>query len=287
MEYLLTIILGVIGSILACIICYYVGHWITSFFRIRTNKLRSILPFDFSNHKTIMLTYAYISPTTTSTAYVVEQGDLMALIKAYDIAITMIEKDKRIHILDGYSIENSYTTFPNIFSISGPKWNPITKILLGQLGAPIEFFKNSSTDKGILVKTSKMQTGTSYKCEKTGTEKLPKICYGVIFAGEIENNDGSKQNILICAGSSTLSTNGCLLFLSQLSNSKFKVKQIKNKGIFKQKKWGILLKIENNTRRNRISSPLHTNDVTISVEKTFFQDDFLFKYEAKSYPNQI
>lgn len=283
MEIIIGFILGIFASIIANIIGFFTGNQIFSYFKTRTHSLRSILPFDLSKNKHIVLTYGSIPPKNTLSTHTVEQGDLIALLKAHDI-VQLIGKEKSLLVHDALSISSSYELHTNIFSISGPKFNRVTRILLGRIGAPITFVKSPA--KGINVKTSKMKQKVFFKCVRDET-KLPKICFGVILAGEVENNDGSKQEVLICAGSSTLSTNGCLLYLSQLSKSKIKVKQEKRKGLFKQKKWGLLLRIENRKSVDTIHTPLHSNDVSIEIEKVFIQDDFLPSYSPVSYPNQI
>jgi hypothetical protein len=282
MGILIGIILGIIASVIANIIGFYTGNRIYTFLKARMHELRSILPFDFTKNKPIVLAYGSIPPTDITNTHTVEQGDLIALLKAYEIA-AMIGKDKSLLVYDGLSIYSSYELHANIFTISGPKWNPVTRILLGRLGAPITFTK---TPKGIIVKTTKMKKEHFYECKKEEA-KLQKICYGVILAGEVENNSGTKQNVLICSGASTLSTNGCLLFLSQLSKSQIKVKQVQSMGLFRQKKWGLLVKIKNNKSVDSIHSPLHENDVSITIEKIFFQKDFLPSYLLDTYPNQI
>ncbi len=283
MEIILGFILGIVASVIANIIGFYTGNRIYSYFKARTHELRSILPFDLSKNKHIVLAYGSIPPVNTLSTHTVEQGDLMALLKAHDIA-QLIGKEKSLLVHDSLSISSSYELHTNIFTISGPKWNPVTRILLGRIGAPITFTKSPS--KGINVKTTKMKHKEFYNCVKDNT-KLPKVCYGVILAGEVENNDGTKQEVLICAGASTLSTNSCLLYLSQLSKSKIKVKQAQSKGLFKQKKWGLLLQIENRKSVDTMHTPLHENDVNIKIEKVFFQEDFLPSYSNVSYPNQI
>lgn len=238
----------------------------------RLNVLRSLLPFELQ-HEPLVITYGYVMPRNKGDLFSVEQGDLIALLKAYQLVTTFCGS-QQIQILDSFSLRSSIDLHKNIFTLSGPKWNPVTDYYLGRLGSPAQF---SSNPRGIRVQTPAMNSPVFYRTEREDG-KMASDCYGLILSGSIQE-DGRWHNVLICAGRTTLSTNACLLYLNTLACSSASLKELKHHGISSEKKWGVLLKVRNNRpQSNMIEGPLHEGDVDVSVVQTFLPDDFHSPY---------
>ena len=239
------------------------------------NVLLKILPFNLQSEDKIVLTYGYVLPETTSN-YMIEEGDLIALFTAKEL-ISSHYSEQNFLLQDSITIANDLSSYKNIFSLSGPKWNKITEYYLGQIGSPATFSKKP---KGVAVKTSRMHEPLIYETlRKEG--QLATTCYGIIIGGRLNVNDTTEKNILICSGRTTLSTNGCLLFLRQLSRKSDFYEELKKRGLFKaQKKWGILLKVESQFMpKIDINRPLRSNDVKIQIVNVYLEEDFLQPYE--------
>ena len=270
-------LLGIISNLIVLFIGIIFGSKIENILRERKNYFYKLLPFDFTKNKPIIITFGYVSHNLNSKNYSIEQGDLIALLSCFKI-LTPIGKKNELFFKESINIINDLNLHTNIFTISGPKWNPVTRYFLGEIGAPVKFHKNP---KGIYVKTALMARRKFYQIDKE-EGKLPKTCYGVIFSSKFKDSYNQDYNVFICAGASTLSTNGCILFLNLLSKSKEMFNDIEKKGISKDEKWGLLLQV-NTKQIDSISDVLQEKDVSIKIKKVFNKNDFLQPYTYEEY----
>ena len=271
----------IVINLISAIIIFFLGiiysKIISKKIREHFNVMRKIFPFQLKKNNRLVLTFGYVKPEKI-TNYSVEQGDLTALLSLKDL-IELYDSNCKIEICDSISIKDNFNLYKNLFILSGPKWNKITEYFIGRLGSPITFNKNPA---GLLVKTARMNKGIIHETIRREGE-IADECYGVVIGGKIKNNISEEQNIMICAGRTTLSTNGSLLFLRQIMNKKDEYKELEKRGLMKSlKKWGILLKVNRKfSDKTRIVRPLQSNDVSIEIISLFLEEDFLKPYEYR------
>ena len=243
--------------------------------RRHMNTLRNLMHFRLKGEDKILVTFGYVIPEA-STNYVIEQGDVTALLSAKDLIISFCP-EQQLELRDSISVKDNFASQRNIFSLSGPKWNKVSEHYLGQLGSPATFCRNP---KGVMVNTSRMSEPIIYKTVRKDHE-LAQTCYGLIVSGRLNHDTKEEQNIVICAGKTTLSTNGSLLFLRQLSRKSDAYQELRKRGILKSlNKWGLLLKVDRQFASSRgIIRPLQPNDVNIQIVNVFLEEDFVPPYE--------
>ncbi|PCI19437.1 hypothetical protein COB64_03840 [Candidatus Wolfebacteria bacterium] len=270
MDLILNIVAGIIVLIIGAVIGKQIERCVKYFVGWRAFA-RAL---SFNTNKEIIYAYGSIPPGEKDNKVIVQQGDVYALLVGFQTINTLFDSEK-ILIQDGGTLGANISLHPNVLSISGPKWNPGTRHLLGKIGAPIKFIKDP---KGILVYPSQSQGKERVFEIEREAGQLVKVCYGVIFNGSIRNTSGTEQHVLICCGVTTVSTSACLLYLSSLFKSKDEFKDLKHKGLLKENKWGLLLRVENHTKQDSINDPLQEINVNSFVEKVFYEKDFLTPY---------
>jgi len=252
-KWILDILKSLIASTIFFLIGLAFGGVIYPAVKKRANPLSEILPFSLKKKENyIYICYGLANPKPRQNYYVVEEGDLSAIYSVVDI-FTDIYKRERVNVLNHLSTEAILSEIKNIVTVSGPVWNCVTELFIGKIGSPVIFDRNSKN----LVLTEKGE-GKEHKTEYRTTYRKPnepKKCHGIILCGEVERADGKKQNVLVCAGNSHLSTYGAVIFLRQLYNSRKLSKTLKAHCISGAPRWRLLLrsllrKLLRNTRVN-------------------------------------
>ncbi|HEY9439200.1 MAG TPA: hypothetical protein VIS29_11230 [Streptomyces sp.] len=235
--------------------------------------LSRILPYDFGSPVTIC--YGILPPQAGSVYYTVEEGDLAAINHAGS-TITAQYNRSGVHTVSHHVAQANLAELPNILSISGPKWNHVTEMMIGRLGSPISF---DETD-ALIVQRSGSPTADEYRAVR-GSDGDEQICFGFICAGETTTATGRRQRVVVCAGLNTLSTYGAVVFLMSLGQA-FSFRS--HPGLARAragKRWAVLLKVENtsnSTRTTATRSPIDPNQVAIEVVSVLTDADFTPPY---------
>ena len=235
--------------------------------------LSRILPYDFGSPVTIC--YGILPPQAGSVYYTVEEGDLAAINHAGS-AITAQYNRSGVHTVSHHVAQANLAELPNILSISGPKWNHVTEMMIGRLGSPISF---DETD-ALIVQRSGSPTADEYRAVR-GSDGDEQICFGFICSGETTTATGRRQRVVVCAGLNTLSTYGAVVFLMSLGQA-FSFRS--HPGLARAragKRWAVLLKVENtsnSTRTTATRSPIDPNQVAIEVVSVLTDADFTPPY---------
>src|SRR5437879_4459989 len=95
------ILLGLLINIASAPIVFLLGRGyqrkISPSIARRLNVLRSLLPFELQD-ESLVITYGYVMPRNKGDLYSVEQGDLIALLKAYQLVTTFC-RSQQIQII--------------------------------------------------------------------------------------------------------------------------------------------------------------------------------------------
>jgi len=268
----------IIPTLLASFIMFAVGYFYRNNVAEVISKQRraflQIMPFTIGRDSKITITYGCVAPEGSSDAFLLQQGDFSAIIKAREIInnVFAISKQEFITSID---LSAQLLNYENILSISGPKWNAVTAKIMGELGCPVEFVSGKQMVK---VTNKTTQKSVEYETKKKAGE-LATECYGIILSGSIDRPGHVKQNVLICAGRTTLSTYSTVSYLNYLRCSKKEVSKLMKKGIKGDDKWCLLIraKREQHTDENK-NVPLHDTDIVFDIVQVFHQDDFLNPY---------
>ena len=276
-DWIEQIILGLVIAVAMFLIGFFFDKYIRMPIRRMLNSLRFILPFDSGGEVTIC--YGLIPPGTTGRNYVAEEGDLAAIYMTYDIFAFLFGR-KRIHVQSYIVAKDNLAAYPNLVSISGPKWNSVTEMLIGELGSPAFFSKSHGNIVYHTIKNKVKEYQTT-----RNPPHLAEKCYGLILSGIIERSDGSKQRVLVCAGNTTLSMFGTITYLKNLSNARKFRNPFKKHGISSEKKWGLILEVKNNIpdRDGLVFLPMNPAAIHVRivdyVSDKEFREPYAYQYE--------
>jgi hypothetical protein len=279
----MTIVLSTVAGLITAAILLVLGRAYETKLSRRLNRrrraLKALLPFHVRAGQPLVICYGYVPTSSTGTQYTVEQGDLMALMRANQVA-TALYTAKRVQYAPGSALYGALQLHANILTVSGPKWNPVTARLIGDLGSPVTF---SSTEHAIVV--ADVDKTTVYRADRDEGQ-LATVCYGIILSGTIRRSGTSSlQHVLLCAGRTTLSTNACLLFLSLLEGSRDRMRFLRNAGVEPGKQWGVLLRVERKgVEVNWPLGPLQESDVNLEVVRFFPPSEFREAYTVDYRP---
>ena len=270
----------VLSSVIANFVFFFLGIFFKTYiypiYKKYTNPLRNILPFG-SNPSKIDVAYGLIQPSYSKQIFTVEEGDML-IIQGINNILSTIYSKKSIRINSYLAIEHNLEAVQNIVTLSGPKWNRITEHFIGQLGSPVRFGKAYDLD-GLVIVDDKNQIIDSFESKRTPST-LAQKCYGFIIAGKVRRSDGLFQNVLICAGNSTLSSYGTILLLRNLLNDRKESKKIKKSLSAKKIPWGIIIEVSNSQIAEK-HFPLDPSYVKLKPIKFLIESDFLPMFDYK------
>lgn len=265
---------GITANLISFLTGILFKTYLYTWYKRRTNPLRGLLPFGNKPHQ-IAVAYGIIPPNESKKIYTIEEGDTHIIQGIQEVLSQMYGK-RRLHVRSYVAIEQSLEIFDNVVSMSGPKWNRITENFIGQLGSPIQFGKSFGSD-GLVLLNSEMQIAHKYDSIRTA-DTIAKKCYGFIIAGRIKRSDGMVQNVLVCAGNSTLSTYGALLFLRNLASDKKQTKQIKKQLRKNKNRWGLVIEVTN-SQSTQGYFPINSAYIQLKPVNVLRDSDFLSPYE--------
>jgi hypothetical protein len=248
--------------------------WYTRLF----NPLRSIMPFGFSP-STIHIAYGLIPPDSQRMIYTIEEGDVRTIHEIEDI-FAFIYGQKRVLIRSYIDVDRSQDILNSIVTVSGPKWNNVAERLIGRLGSPATFDKENGVSR-LVLKKGTQQIEAYYLTERINP-KIARRCYGIILSGKVRRASGELQAVLVCAGNSTLSSYGVVLFLRNCLNNRQLIKQIRRSGIDPKKRWGLVIEVINNTP-DTTSAPINPSYMQFKIMRLITEKEFLDPYVYK-YP---
>jgi hypothetical protein len=243
-------------------------------YRRRKNALSRLSPLDFSKDP-VYLCFGLVSPDESSKHYTVEQGDLSAITLGYQI-LTENYGEERVRIQNCMVTEPQLSEVSNLLTISGSQWNSVTERYMGRLGSPLRF----ADDRRAWV-----------LCERDGSQKIfsnsyrpsgdPEVCYGIVFGGVVMRRGNKAQNVVICAGSNSFSTYGCVIALDDLRYSQ----SLRRMGLLaklrNEPRWGIIVRVQNLSKagaepRGRL--PFERGQLDVRVEQSLVAAEFLEPY---------
>lgn len=114
--------------------------------RRRTNLLSRLSPLDFTSDP-VYLCYGLIPPDKTSKNFTVAQGDLSTIALGYQVLVENYGRE-RVRMQNCMVMEPYLHEALNLLSISGPRFNSITKRYMKMLGSPLEI---SEDPKGLIL----------------------------------------------------------------------------------------------------------------------------------------
>ena len=246
------------------------------FVQRRFNVLRELTRFD--GREGIDLCYGIIPPGTSGRSSVAEEGDLAAIYVIADVFKRLFTSEQvRIH--NARAVAGTLDSFPNIVSISGPKWNRVTERLIGELGSSVIFDRNSRC----MLQSRGGEIVAKYTTDRT-QPFLARKCHGLILCGYIERSDGSTQKAMVCAGNSTLSMYGIATYLLNLSRTPGRKADAGLKQFTKMRKWGLVVEVANKVPQDRdglVWLPLDPTTIHTSVVAQIPEGGFVrpFVYE--------
>ncbi|MEU9365645.1 hypothetical protein AB0D78_27950 [Streptomyces avermitilis] len=235
--------------------------------RART-ALSRLLPFDLRGK--ICICYGLLPPRPGTVYYTVAEGDLAAINTA-DSTLAGTYGRSRVQTMSFYSTEVRLGEIDNLLSISGPKWNRVTEVLLGRLGSPMTF---NQTDGLVVQRPGSAPVEYHAVRRPDGDEQT---CYGFVCGGVVLTPTGKEQNVVVCAGLNTLSTYGVVVFLTalreQYSFRRYPGLSPRRIG----KRWGIIIRVESVSNPNTsgpVRRPVDPDHIAIEVIDVLAEDDF-------------
>lgn len=274
------ILINVIASIAFAILCVVSDRYVYLPYRRRTNALSRLSPLDFSKDP-VYLCYGLISPGGFDKHYTVAQGDLSAITLGYQI-LAENYGEERLRIRNCITMEPHLDEVSNLLAISGPRWNIITERCMGGLGSPLQF---ADDRKAVILR--KRGGLREVFTNKHGPSGDSEVCYGMILGGVMRRGGDRVQNVVICAGSNSLSTYGCVIILDDLRHSR-SLRRIEGiEGLARlrnEPRWGLIVKVENRSRASaalRSQLPFERGQLEVQVERSLATAEFLEPYVHK------
>jgi len=277
-------LLGVAGSVVAVGLIVAAGRAYQTRVGRALRSVRwlglSLLPFEVGKHAPLVVAHGYVHGPAASDRAAVEHGDLIAIIKAHELALRVAPREA-IHIRDGRDIGRGPHEPPNLFSVSGPKWNPTASQLLGALGSPITF---RYRPRGLAVQTPSMATPEIYETQRESG--LPTVCYALVLSGTLQARAGRSQHVVMCAGRTTISTEASLLFLEEAERSWRLRLRLLRLGARRAKPWAALLRVDVATADDeRLPAQPSADVFKVNLVRLLTGEDFYAPYEYSYDPS--
>jgi hypothetical protein len=238
MDLTTTVLINILSSLLFALLGAVAYRFTLEPLQRRVNVLSRLLPLSVRGAP-IVLCYACISRRSKHNRhmYTVEDGDVAAL-----IAATTLLRDnysaKRLIVINQFVTEATVSTIKNLLCVGGPGANQITERYIGVTGSPVWFDRTP----GSVAVSSDGSVDPSERLMTTFRESgEPAICHGVIIAARIKNAIGQAQNVVICAGYTTLGTYGAVLYLHRLENCRRVPPELRS--LRSGNRWAIVLRV--------------------------------------------
>lgn len=266
MEIITNLIASVIFAILGAVsyrYAYLPG-------KRRANVLSRLSPLDFSKHP-VYLCYGLISPGKNSKHYTVEQGDLSAITLSYQVLVENY-RGERVRLQNCMATEPYLDGVSNLLSISGPRWNSITERYMKRLGSPLQV----ADDRRAVILRGPHDSEEIFPNTYRSSGD-PDVCYGIILGGVLMRGDNKAQNVLICAGSNSLSTYGCAIALDQLRCGGPFRRMGQLAELRKKYPWGLIVKVQNLSTASvevRSQLPFERGQLEVRIERSIVAAEF-------------
>lgn len=276
MEITSSIGVNLLSSLLWLVVGAAIYRLVITPLQQRRTVLSRLLRFRSSEGVTIC--YGIIPPHRGSVYYTVAEGDLAAINHAYS-ALAASFGYNRVRAVSHQTAHGNLSGLPNVVSVSGPKWNRVTEILLGRLGSPVTF---NQTEELVIQRPGEPEKRFSTIRRPNGEEQT---CYGLVCGGSIETSTGERRRVVICAGLNTISTYGAVVFLAKLGKL-YSLRHYRDLSPRKVgNRWAIILQVENLSNpkaRAFLRAPLDPNSIATSVVtiigEKHFHDPFVYHF---------
>jgi hypothetical protein len=276
---MLGILIDLIASIIFTILGAVSYGYLYLPYRRRTNALSRLSPLDFSKDP-VYLCYGLVPPGERDKHYrdkhyTVAQGDLSAITLGYQI-LTENYGGGRLRIQNCVATEPHLNEVSNLLTISGPRWNSITERYMGRLGSPLRF---ADDRKSLILR----ERGGSREIF-TNTYRpsgYPEVCYGIILGGVMRRGGDRAQNVVICAGSDSFSTYGCVIILDDLRHSRSLRRIGRLAELRNEPRWGLLVRVQNLSTASaepRGRLPFERAQLEVRVERSLVAAEFAEPY---------
>ena len=252
---------------------------IKAFHSYKKRRVTGLSQFAFlrSGLNSIRIVYGLISENDRPSLRSLEEGDVAALSAMLSL---LEEKFDRRHVgtINASAATRLIADNDAIVSISGPFWNPVTRLLLGRLGSPVWF---SRSRECVEAQSSKqIEAATAYRTEFRN--QVPRVCYAVVCVGKIDSVEAARPTIaVVAAGSSSLGTYGAVIWLRRLANVRRALKEVPN--FYRTSSCNaVLLRVSDNSPEGftAYASAVDNPDyLDISVLTYFRESDFWSSYE--------
>ncbi len=268
------ILIDLIASVIFTILGAVSYRYLYLPYRRRTNALSRLSPLDFSKDP-VYLCYGLVSPDEPGKHYTVAQGDLSAITLGYQI----LEENyggERLRIQNCITTEPHLNEVSNLLTISGPRWNSITERYMGRLGCPLRF---ADDRKSLILR----ERGGSREIF-TNTYRpsgYPEVCYGIILGGVMRLSGDRAQNVVICAGSDSFSTYGCVIILDDLRHSRSLRHMGRLAELRNESRWGLIVRVQNlstSSAEPRGRLPFERGQLEVRVERSLVAAEFAEPY---------
>jgi hypothetical protein len=264
------IIINLISSIMFSILAGVSYRYLYLPYRRRTSVLSRLSPLDFTSDP-VYLCYGLIPPDATSKNFTVAQGDLSAITLGYQVLVENYGRE-RVRIQNCMVAEPHLHEVLNLLSISGPRFNSITERYMKMLGSPLGI---SNDPKGLVLSRPEGSQEiflNSYR--KSGD---PEVSYGIILGGVVMHRDDGAQKVLICAGSNSFSTYGCVVILDELRYNRSLRRTRKLAELRNQSQWGIIVMVQNlspESAESRGQLPFERGQLKVQVVRSLVAAEF-------------
>lgn len=270
MEILINLIASIIFAILGAVSFRYLYLP----YRRRTNALSRLSSLDFSKDP-VYLCYGLVSPDEPDKHYTVAQGDLSAITLSYQI-LAENYGGERVRIQNCVVTEPHLSEISNLLAISGPRWNSVTERYMGRLGSPLRF----ADDRKALMLSGPDGTREIFSNTYRPSGD-PEVCYGIVLGGVMKRRGDRAQNVVICAGSNSFSTYGCVIILDDLRHCRSLRRMGRLAELRNEPRWAMIVRVQNLSTASaapRGRLPFERGQLEVRVVRSLVGAEFLQPY---------
>lgn len=268
------IVINLIASIIFTILGAVSFRYLYLPYRRRANALSRLCPLDFSKDP-VYLCYGLVSPGDPGKHYTVAQGDLSAITLSYQV-LAENYGGERVRIQNCVVTEPHLNEVSNLLTISGPRWNSITERYMGRLGSPLRF----ADDRKALMLSGPDGSQEIFP-NKYRASGDPEVCYGIVLGGVMKRRGDTAQNVVICAGSNSFSTYGCVIIFDDLRHSRSLRRMGRLAELRNEPRWGMIVRVQNLSTESvkpRGRLPFERGQLEVRVARSLVGAEFLQPY---------
>jgi hypothetical protein len=175
----------------------------------------------WSSRKQLRIVYGLVSDPTTLPQPFAQDGDVSSLATAL-LVFSREHSVGAVTAIPARSALADFRSWPEVLSISGPIWNPVTADIMAASHLPVRFASAVAADGGTVDTLTVDQNGVTTTVETRREDGVPRECYGLVLSCHRRiPNSRQTQHAVVVAGISTLGTFGALHWLGDLRHQKW------------------------------------------------------------------